>query len=477
MSSLSVLVSGGGRRDSGYSPAKDEAGGLSPLLKVDGQDSMEVETRDSGVGSPSPHPAARSWGRKRSRRSEIKRLKEIQAALEDLASIHGGEVHFTYTPRTHPNLPKLYPHQAHLMIPRKEVDRADDSSRVSIQPGYFLSRTGLSTTDIAEKRLPDMPSGGLAVVSNGLAIDLFRICNSDPGLGSSVVKYIFHFLELRFPDSLVDKAVEMTLEYIGENLEYVVSCKSKRESENFLFSPFVLPDGVTEMASLLEDEEDNEELYVELAVPEPINHGPLVTENNVVNIVNNGLVETFEISSIEDLVADTGEDSNLLQHTSWATVPQEDYSIVHSEDENFSVTATVLTIESEHADLVATLDVQPQQHGVPVVSQPQQHGVLVVSQPQQHGVLVVSQPQQHGVPVDSEVPDLEYYKDYPKMDEKGDEPQSEVLNNLCSETRCKDAQEKAPIKGGRMRSRTREVQIPARFKDFDTESPNKRLKY
>ena len=34
MSSLSVLVSGGGRRDSGYSPAKDEAGGLSPLLKV-----------------------------------------------------------------------------------------------------------------------------------------------------------------------------------------------------------------------------------------------------------------------------------------------------------------------------------------------------------------------------------------------------------------------------------------------------------
>ena len=72
---------------------------------------MEVETRDSGVGSPSPHPAARSWGRKRSRRSEIKRLKEIQAALEDLASIHGGEVHFTYTPRTHPNLPKLYPHQ------------------------------------------------------------------------------------------------------------------------------------------------------------------------------------------------------------------------------------------------------------------------------------------------------------------------------------------------------------------------------
>jgi len=311
-----------------------------------------------------------------------------------------------------------------------------------------------------------MPSGGLAVVSNGLAIDLLRICNSDPGLGSSVVKYIFHFLELRFPDSLVDKAVEMTLEYIGENLEYVVSCKSKRESENFLFSPFVLPDGVTEMASLLEDEEDNEELYVELAVPEPTNHGPLVTENNVVNIVNNGLVETFEISSIEDLVADTGEDSNLLQHTSWATVPQEDYSIVHSEDENFSVTATVLTIESEHADLVATLDVQPQQHGVPVASQPQQHGVLVVSQPQQHGV-----------PVDSEVPDLEYHKDYPKMDEKGDEPQSEVLNNLCSETRCKDAQEKAPIKGGRMRSRTREVQIPARFKDFDTESPNKRLKY
>ena len=145
---------------------------------------------------------------------------------------------------------------------------------------------------------------------------------------------------------------------------------------------------------------------------------------------------------------------------------QEDYSIVHSEDENFSVTATVLTIESEHADLVATLDVQPQQHGVPVASQPQQHGVLVVSQPQQHGV-----------PVDSEVPDLEYHKDYPKMDEKGDEPQSEVLNNLCSETRCKDAQEMAPIKGGRMRSRTREVQIPARFKDFDTESPNKRLKY
>lgn len=459
MSSAGVLVTGGTRRDSGYSPAKEEAGGLSPLLKVDRQDSMEVETRDSGVGSPSPHPAARSWGRKRSRRSELKRLKEIQAAIEDLAALHGGEVHFTYTPRTHPNLPNLIPHQVHLMIPRKEVESADNSSRVAIQPGYFLSRTGLSTADIAEKRLPDMPSGALAVVSNGLAIDLLRICDADPGLGVSVVKYIFHFLELRFPDSLLDKAVEMTLEYIGENLEYVGSCRNKRESENFLFSPFVLPDEVVEMASVLEDEEDNEELFDELTVPEAGSHGSL---NNVVNIVNNGLVETFEISSIDELVPDTGEDSNLLHHTTWATVPQEDYSVIHSEDENFSVTATVLTIENDHADLVAALDPQPQLLDA-----------LHHNQSLPQGAPEVDQHQHHNAPV--EVGDQDQ-KDHSRSNEpRSKEPPPPA--ELCPKTRLKDAEEKAPMKGGRMRSRTREVQIPARFKDFDTESPNKRFKF
>ena len=83
--------------------------GFSPIILFQGE-RFVLGTRascDSGLGSPSPLASARRWGRKFSRRSELRQLKKIQKCLEELSAEHGGEVMFAYTPRGHPNLPTL----------------------------------------------------------------------------------------------------------------------------------------------------------------------------------------------------------------------------------------------------------------------------------------------------------------------------------------------------------------------------------
>lgn len=206
------------------------------------------------------------------------------------------------------------------MIPGKKVDRTGAPSCQRIEPGHFLNRTGLSESDILDRRLPDMPSGGLAVVSNGLALDLLAISDSDPELGPSIVKYVFHFLELRFPARLLATAVAKTLECLAENREYVQGCENITEANSFLFAPFVVPEDVAEMAEILEDEEEAEggEEYCHTTTTGPMSYNSLLTtlpteQNNIVNIVNNGQLETFEISSIANLAPDTGGVADILQ--------------------------------------------------------------------------------------------------------------------------------------------------------------------
>ena len=235
----------------------------------------------------------------------------------------------------------------------KEVDRPDPGSRISAEPGEFLSRTGLSKEDVLESRLPAIPSGGLAVVSNGLANDLLEIAETSPGTAAAVAKFIFHFLELSFPPTLLGSAIQKTMAYIQENNDYVTSCRNKKEAENFLFSPFVLPKEVSEMASIYEDwdqEElesvpaEEEAMYTETLVPSEsaaytdtsatsalaaysdTSALPGDTENlynNIlcgINIVNNGCVETFEISSLEDMIHNQGNLASVGEEThSWDT--------------------------------------------------------------------------------------------------------------------------------------------------------------
>lgn len=215
----------------------------------------------------------------------------------------------------------------------KEVDAP--ICRVPTEPGQFLQRTGLTPQDIFSARLPEMPSGGLAVLSNGLAFDLHRLCKTNPKQGSAVVKFIFHFLELNIPPGLYNLAVEETLKSIAENLEYIASCQDEKEKETFLFAPFLVPKEVSEIGSIEEELEQEEDLYLSIS-PEPsltnYNHSvsssgdePLVVPNQYVGIKieNDGNVETFEISALEDVISANVELAHL-----------EETKNIKSEDQN-----------------------------------------------------------------------------------------------------------------------------------------------
>ncbi len=216
----------------------------------------------------------------------------------------------------------------------KEVDAP--ICRGSTEPGQFLQRTGLTPQDIFSARLPEMPSGGLAVLSNGLAFDLHRLCKTNPEQGSAVVKFIFHFLELNIPPGLYNLAVEETLKSIAENLEYITSCQDEKEKETFLFAPFLVPKEVSEIGSIEEELEQEEDLYLSIS-PEPsltnYNHSvsssgdePLVVPNQYVGIKieNDGYVETFEISTLEDVISANAELTHLEEPNNIKTEEQEE---------------------------------------------------------------------------------------------------------------------------------------------------------
>ena len=225
-----------------------------------------------------------------------------------------------------------------LVIPEKAVERSNAGVTTRRRSGDFLRQTGLTVADIREQRLPDIPSGGLAVVSNGLALDLLDVVDSStPDHASAVVNFIFNVLELKVAAVLLERAVDDTLKYIRENKDYISSCSDAKEVENFLFSPFVLPDSVVEM-SLVHEETDQdmfeeEEAECELGSSVPEAHashqlitdenGGLVAENSLVygiNILNSEGMGTLEISSIQDMMATNSqmtENDFMIEDTPW----------------------------------------------------------------------------------------------------------------------------------------------------------------
>jgi hypothetical protein len=141
--------------------------------------------------------------------------------------------------------------QSRLFIPKKTWERSQSGQEAkAIPPGFFLRKSGLTETDVLENRLPSISAGVQAAISNGLSLDLFRIVQRDGGLGHAVTRFMFSFLELSFPESLVEAAVCKTLECLEENLNYVQDC-TVREAAAFLYAPFQMPQDVMEMAAVL----------------------------------------------------------------------------------------------------------------------------------------------------------------------------------------------------------------------------------
>jgi len=241
------------RRDSGFSPNNGNSSCEKNCnVDVDVRDSV-----DSGVGSPSPRSSwSRGWGRRYDRRIELRKIELIKDALQELNDMHGGEVKFLYKPRNHPNMKTLDLSKTVVTLSTKQIEDHQPHQDWYYTPGYFLGRTGLTREDVLECRLPAMPDGGLAVISNGLAIDLYRIAKeSKQDVSSAVAKFIFTFLELKFPPSINDIAVRQTMEHIHKNDKMVETMKVA-DCTAFLFSPFSVPEEVCEMASVLEDSEE-----------------------------------------------------------------------------------------------------------------------------------------------------------------------------------------------------------------------------
>jgi hypothetical protein len=77
-----------------------------------------------------------------------------------------------------------------------------------------------------------------------------RMAQKNAALGASAMRFMFSFLELAFPESLMAAAIEKTLLCLEENMKYVESC-GLSEAATFLYAPFELPRDVMEMAAVL----------------------------------------------------------------------------------------------------------------------------------------------------------------------------------------------------------------------------------
>ena len=189
------------------------------------------------------------------RRAELQKLELIKEALQELSESYGAEIKLMYNPRSHPNLRSLNLNRTVLAFPVRELEPGLPPARWTYQPGFFIQRAGITKTDVLENRLPNIPEGGHCIISNGLAIDLYRMAENDKKLMPAVIKFIFTFLELKFPDSVLVRAIELTQNHIKNNMNYTQGCSTK-EIARFMFSPVEVPAEVCEMASLLEDSEE-----------------------------------------------------------------------------------------------------------------------------------------------------------------------------------------------------------------------------
>jgi hypothetical protein len=145
----------------------------------------------------------------------------IKEALQELSDTHGGEIKFLYKPRCHPNLKHLNLRKSVLSLPEHEYEHSMPPEKWMYQPDFFLQRAGITKDDIIDNRLPNIPEGGHCVISNGLAVDMYRLAKEDSKLMPVISKFIFTFLELKFPDSVLERAINLTLDHIKNNITYV----------------------------------------------------------------------------------------------------------------------------------------------------------------------------------------------------------------------------------------------------------------
>ena len=190
----------------------------------------------------------------------------------------------------------------------------------STQPGQFMARAGLTPEDVRDNRFPDIPFGGLAVVSNGLALDLLRLAEESSDIGPSITQFIFRFLELKFPSELEARASDTLLSYLSENKDYVEDCKDEGEANSFLVKPFIVPDEISVMASILDDEtedeldEDHDEIssqYSEFNLATSDLNNTVVSTDSL--LIDNNMCIRFldeesgyELSSVANVFSDNG---------------------------------------------------------------------------------------------------------------------------------------------------------------------------
>jgi len=162
----------------------------------------------------------------------------------------GGEVRVVYTPKKHPNLPRMEGQKVFWEFPAEKIEVKEEDWETPLERGAALARLGVSEEEVLSCSLPDIARGAAAILRNAVGLDLARIGSKKRQNRERVVSWLFQFFDLSFPGELREEAVRITWEFLRENLEYVAE-SDKEEAEAFSKSVMQLPADVVEMATVL----------------------------------------------------------------------------------------------------------------------------------------------------------------------------------------------------------------------------------
>ncbi len=139
------------------------------------------------------------------------------------------------------------------MIGSQCIDRIPVSPGPFTQPGYFLAGSGFSENDVLDGGSLSSPADA-AVMSNGLALDLYRIAAKRMANRPQVLRFFLNYLAFGIPELLIKSAVKILMAQLEENARYVGECGDSEEAVNFLISPFEVPEDILEMASIADEQ-------------------------------------------------------------------------------------------------------------------------------------------------------------------------------------------------------------------------------
>merc|ERR1712192_392162 len=174
----------------------------------------------------------------------VSRVGEVVLQLGKEA---GGDVKVVYTPKKHPNLPGLEGQSVCWEFPAEKMQAKEDESEITLEHGAALTRLGVTEEEVLSCSLPDTGQAGGGVLRNAVGLDLARIGSKRRQNKERVVSWLFQFFDLSFPGELREEAVQITWDFLRENLEYV---RDREEAKAFATSIMQLPVVLVEMAAV-----------------------------------------------------------------------------------------------------------------------------------------------------------------------------------------------------------------------------------